>query len=247
MGLSENEGTLFRGPIIRILLFRVLYSGPLFSETPKYPSLEFRNRDPKKNASLQDSSITCCPRLTQSPVGCGSGSRFPVTINPMTSQQIVRVSEQCILRAEPESHMKSLVKPPEALGFRMLHYRHVWASAEPSPCLLACLPTSLRTYPRAYSYLVHIACMHACMQACIACLHELMILYVYAHTSVRNACVYEAYTPMLLSYHMYSYHFHMYRNLPKTILQTHATFSCQHPCIPTIPRQGSGFKTRFRV
>ena len=36
MGVSENEGTLFGGPIIRILLFRVLYRGPLFSETPIY-------------------------------------------------------------------------------------------------------------------------------------------------------------------------------------------------------------------
>ena len=35
MGVSENEGYLILGVLIRrILLFRVLYSGPLFSETP---------------------------------------------------------------------------------------------------------------------------------------------------------------------------------------------------------------------
>ena len=34
MGVSENRGTLFGVLIIRILLFRVLYWGPLFSETP---------------------------------------------------------------------------------------------------------------------------------------------------------------------------------------------------------------------
>ena len=35
LGVSENEGYLFWGVlIIRILLFRVLYYGPLFSEAP---------------------------------------------------------------------------------------------------------------------------------------------------------------------------------------------------------------------
>ena len=34
LGVSENRGTLFGALIIRILLFRVLCSGPLFSETP---------------------------------------------------------------------------------------------------------------------------------------------------------------------------------------------------------------------
>ena len=35
MGASKNRGTLFGGVrIIRILLFRVLYWGPLFPETP---------------------------------------------------------------------------------------------------------------------------------------------------------------------------------------------------------------------
>ena len=39
MGASENWGYL----IIRILLFRVLYSGPLFSETPIYQGLKSRS------------------------------------------------------------------------------------------------------------------------------------------------------------------------------------------------------------
>ena len=35
MGVSKNKGYLNLGVlIVRILLFRVLYSGPLFSETP---------------------------------------------------------------------------------------------------------------------------------------------------------------------------------------------------------------------
>ena len=35
MGVSENSGAPYFGVlIIRILLFRVLYEGPLFSETP---------------------------------------------------------------------------------------------------------------------------------------------------------------------------------------------------------------------
>ena len=33
MGVSENGGTLFRGPSNKDPLFRVLYSGPQFSET----------------------------------------------------------------------------------------------------------------------------------------------------------------------------------------------------------------------
>ena len=34
---QKIRGTMFRGPYnIRILLFGVLYSGPLFSETPIY-------------------------------------------------------------------------------------------------------------------------------------------------------------------------------------------------------------------
>ena len=34
MGVSENVGTLFRGPSNKDPLFKVLYSGPQFSETP---------------------------------------------------------------------------------------------------------------------------------------------------------------------------------------------------------------------
>ena len=36
MGVSENRGTYLGVLIIRILLFRVLCYGPLFSETPIY-------------------------------------------------------------------------------------------------------------------------------------------------------------------------------------------------------------------
>ena len=37
MRVSENEGAPYFGVLIMgILLFRVLYSGPLFSETPTY-------------------------------------------------------------------------------------------------------------------------------------------------------------------------------------------------------------------
>ena len=39
MGVSENQGYLLLGVlIIRILLFKVLYLGPLFSETPTWTS-----------------------------------------------------------------------------------------------------------------------------------------------------------------------------------------------------------------
>ena len=34
MGVPEIRGTVFWGPFKRILLFRVLYLGSLFSETP---------------------------------------------------------------------------------------------------------------------------------------------------------------------------------------------------------------------
>ena len=36
MGVSENRGTIFGVLIMRILLFRVLYWGPLFSESPTW-------------------------------------------------------------------------------------------------------------------------------------------------------------------------------------------------------------------
>ena len=49
MGVSENRGYLILGAlIIRILLFRVLYWGPLFSETPI--SLRCASLDNVKNA-----------------------------------------------------------------------------------------------------------------------------------------------------------------------------------------------------
>ena len=44
MGVSENQGYLILGVLVtRILLFRVLYLGPLFSETPIF-SYEVRIR-----------------------------------------------------------------------------------------------------------------------------------------------------------------------------------------------------------
>ena len=40
MGVSENRGVAYFGVlIIRILSFRVLYWGPLFSETPIYTAI----------------------------------------------------------------------------------------------------------------------------------------------------------------------------------------------------------------
>ena len=45
MGVFENlGGTLFLGPYyLGILLFRVLYKGPLFSEAPILPSMHHEN------------------------------------------------------------------------------------------------------------------------------------------------------------------------------------------------------------
>ena len=41
MGVSENKGIPYFGVlIIRILLIRILYEGPLFWETPVCPSLQ---------------------------------------------------------------------------------------------------------------------------------------------------------------------------------------------------------------
>ena len=43
-----------------------------------------------------------------------------MTINARTSQQTVRVSEQCILRADPEAHTKSLVVVATSPAFSLI-------------------------------------------------------------------------------------------------------------------------------